>query len=73
MEQQTVFEVNLTKIQGDGDFPCQKCGVSISPDDESEEVYCVQETIVRNDNLEEVFIKCQKCGSTIRLNGFSNL
>ncbi|MGQ9624911.1 MAG: hypothetical protein ACUVUF_06165 [Candidatus Bathycorpusculaceae bacterium] len=64
------YTIDLTKIEGDGAFPCPKCGAIISPDDESEEVYQIIETKVRNDELAELVLLCSKCGSTIRLTGF---
>ena len=70
MKQPLVYEVDLTKIQGDGDFPCPKCGVIISPEDETEDVYRILETKVRGQALEELVIQCNKCGSRIRLVGF---
>jgi DNA-directed RNA polymerase subunit RPC12/RpoP len=73
VEQLLVYQVDLTKIQGDGDFQCPKCGVTISPDDETDEVYCILETKVRNESLDEMLIQCQKCRSKIRLIGFSIL
>ena len=70
MKQPLVYEVNLTKIQGDGDFPCPNCGVIISPEDETEDVYRILKTKVRGQALEELVIQCNKCGSKIRLIGF---
>ena len=70
MKQPLVYEVDLTKIQGDGDFPCPNCGVIISPEDETEDVYRILETKVRGQALEELVIQCNKCGSRIRLVGF---
>jgi len=70
VKQPLVYEVNLTKIQGDGDFPCPNCGVIISPEDETEDVYRILETKVRGQALEELVIQCNKCGSRIRLVGF---
>jgi ribosomal protein S27AE len=64
------YIVDLTKIDGDGAFPCPKCGVVISPDDETEEIYRIVDTKVKGDNLAELIILCNKCGSTIRLVGF---
>jgi predicted RNA-binding Zn-ribbon protein involved in translation (DUF1610 family) len=64
------YTVDLTKIDGDGAFPCPKCGVIISPDDETEEVYQIVETKVKGDELAELILQCNKCGSTIRLVGF---
>ncbi len=64
------YTIDLTKINGDGAFPCPKCGVIISPDDETEEVYTVLETKVKNDELAELVLLCNKCRSKIRLTGF---
>ena len=72
-KQVLVTELDLTKIDGNGDFPCPNCGVTISPEDESEDVYTILEEKVRNDALEEMLIQCKKCGSQIRLTGFSIL
>jgi predicted RNA-binding Zn-ribbon protein involved in translation (DUF1610 family) len=72
-KQALVIELDLTKIDGNGDFPCPNCGVTISPEDESEDVYIILEEKVRNDALEEMLIKCNRCGKQIRLTGFSLL
>lgn len=64
------YTVDLTTIDGDGAFPCPKCGTMISPDDETEEVYTIAETKVKNDELAELTLVCNKCGSEIRLTGF---
>ncbi len=72
-KQALVTEMDLTKIDGNGDFPCPNCGVTISPEDESEDVYTILEEKVRNDALEEMLIKCNRCGKQIRLTGFSLL
>jgi predicted RNA-binding Zn-ribbon protein involved in translation (DUF1610 family) len=65
-----MYTVDLTKIDGDGAFPCPKCGSIISPDDESEEVYQIVETKIKNDELAELMLTCKKCGITIKLVGF---
>jgi len=70
VKQPLVYEVDLTKIQGDGDFPCPNCGVTISPEDETEDVYRILETKVKDQSLKELVIQCNKCGSKIRLVGF---
>jgi predicted RNA-binding Zn-ribbon protein involved in translation (DUF1610 family) len=62
--------INLASIEGDGSFPCPKCGTSISPDDESEENYQIMDTKVVNDELAELVIACGKCGCNIKLTGF---
>ena len=68
-----VTELDLTKIDGNGDFPCPKCGVTISPEDETEAVYVILEEKVKDDVLEEMLIRCNKCGCQIRLTGFAVL
>jgi predicted RNA-binding Zn-ribbon protein involved in translation (DUF1610 family) len=64
------YSIDLTKIGGSGEFPCPKCGTEISPSDETENVYQILETGVKNDELEYVIVQCNKCGSTIKLEGF---
>ncbi len=73
MEQKQVYKVDLTKIDGNGDFPCPRCGNVISPDETTEETYCIIEPKVNCRGLEEVVISCNKCKSTIHLTGFSLL
>jgi predicted RNA-binding Zn-ribbon protein involved in translation (DUF1610 family) len=67
------YTIDLTKIDGDGAFPCPKCGTIISPEDESEEVYRVVETKFKDDELIELILVCGTCRSTIRLTGFLSL
>jgi hypothetical protein len=64
------YLIDLTQVEGDGSFKCPKCGLSISPEDESEENYQIVDTKVKNDELIELVVTCGKCGSTIRLTGF---
>jgi len=64
------YMVDLTKIDGDGAFQCPKCGAIISPEDETEEVYTIVETKVKKDELTELMLKCNQCGTKIRLVGF---
>ena len=67
-------KIDLRAIEGDGDFLCPKCSIMISPDDESETVYTVLDTIVgENDCLDGVIIRCNRCHCTISLEGFSAL
>ena len=70
MKKEARYTVDLTKIDGDGAFPCPKCGTLISPEDESDSVYQIVETKVENDDLAELMLTCKKCGSTIKLVGF---
>ena len=68
-----VYQVNLTELQGEGDFPCPGCGVVISPEDETEDIYVILDTKVSGDDLEELVIQCNHCKSKIRLVGFNIL
>jgi ribosomal protein S27AE len=70
MKKEARYTIDLTKIDGDGAFPCPKCGTLISPEDESDSVYQIVETKVENDDLAELMLTCKKCGSTIKLVGF---
>ena len=73
MNQVHQYELDLTKIEGEGEFACPKCGATISPEDNTEEVYSILEPIVDSYGLEEVLIRCNKCGIQIHLLGFSFL
>ena len=70
MKRSAVHKLNLTEIEGEGDFPCPNCGVMISPEDETETVYTILETKMKKDSLEELIIRCNSCGSEIHLVGF---
>jgi hypothetical protein len=71
MKQKLIFNVDLVKLEGKGDFLCPCCGMLISPDDETEEVYSVLKAEVRNDLLENLLIRCNNCSNEILLTGFS--
>ena len=74
MKQVEVYTIDLRKIVGEGDLQCPKCGVVISPDDISEEVYTVIDVKENKEGLmEELTIQCLKCRSEIRLIGFLEL
>ena len=64
------YAIDLTQIEGDGSFPCPKCGAVISPEDETEEVYKIVDTKIVNDELVELVIMCGTCGSNVKLTGF---
>jgi predicted RNA-binding Zn-ribbon protein involved in translation (DUF1610 family) len=66
----SIHTIDLTKIDGDGAFPCPRCGTMISPDDESEETYHIVETKVKGDELAELVLMCNKCKTMIKLTGF---
>ncbi len=70
----TMHAIDLTKIEGSGDFPCPQCGSVISPEDESEDMYIIQNVkMKRNEQLEELVIQCNKCKTTMQLTGFTSL
>jgi hypothetical protein len=68
-----VFGLDLTRISGKGEFTCPKCGATISPDDETEEVYSILEAKVKRQILKELLIQCNRCANQISLTGFSLL
>jgi hypothetical protein len=71
MKPPLIYQVNLAELQGEGDFPCPSCGVVISPEDETEDVYIIVDTKVKGEQLEELVIQCNQCKSKIRLVGFN--
>jgi len=71
MKPPLVYQVDLTELHGEGDFPCPSCGVIISPEDETEDIYRIVNTKVRGDDLKELVIQCNRCKSKIRLVGFN--
>ena len=66
------YSIDLTVVDGDGAFPCPKCGTVISPEDETEEIYKIINTRVMNDRLVQLVIECGTCKSHIVLTGFEN-
>lgn len=69
-----VFVIRLDKIEGEGDFPCPKCGALISPEDESEKTYTIVDIVTGDDEVpENMLIKCNNCNSIMRLEGFGAL
>jgi phage terminase large subunit GpA-like protein len=73
MKQQQIFQVDLTKIDGVGDFPCPSCGETISPDDESGVTYEIVDVKMENDSIDKLIIVCNKCSSLIHISGFESL
>ena len=66
----STYRVDLVAIDGDGSFQCPKCGLTISPEDETEENYKVIDTKIIKDELVELVIACNKCRTTIEITGF---
>ena len=64
------FKIDLTQIEGDGTFQCPRCKTTISPDDETENVYTILDTKVVNNELVELVISCGTCDTILRLTGF---
>jgi hypothetical protein len=73
LKQQLLYTLDLSRIQGNKEIQCPKCQAILSADDETENVYCILETKVRDNHLEELVIQCQRYRSKIRLIGFSIL
>ena len=64
------YTINLANSEEDGSFQCPKCKMSISPDDENEVNYKIEDTKLANGELSELIITCGKCRSVIKLTGF---
>jgi hypothetical protein len=69
-KEQEPYVVNLEKIEGDGDFPCPKCHVLLSPDDTTENNYVILDAQIANDSLSQLRLQCKHCSSIIELTGF---
>jgi len=67
------YSINLMTIEGDGSLPCPKCGMIISPEDETEENYKIIDTKVVDNELVELKIACGRCGSKISITGFQQV
>jgi hypothetical protein len=66
-----MFSVNLSEIEGVGDFPCPKCSTVFSPDDLTKDVYTIL-SLKKNDNKPtSMVIQCNQCKSIINLNGLA--
>jgi len=65
------FRIDLTKIEGDGEFNCPACGATISPDDYSGLTYSILDIKTKDDGgVEEVIVQCGTCEDIICLGGF---
>ena len=49
MQRIKCYTIDLTKIDGKGEFRCPRCGVEMSPDDETEDVYTILDTATKED------------------------
>ena len=74
MGQKSVYKINLTKIEGDGGFPCPVCNTIISPEDESGKTYDIINVDSKTDgSLRRIIVLCKKCRSKINIEGFEAL
>lgn len=73
MQRIKCYSIDLTKIDGNGEFKCPRCGTEMSPDDETEDVYTILETVIEKDFLQKIILECNRCRSKIQLTGFGSL
>ncbi len=74
MKQTLEFKIDLTKIEGEGEFTCPRCGQAISPDAEPGETYEIVDYAADGDgSTEEIVIRCERCMSTLHIGGFELL
>jgi hypothetical protein len=64
------YTININTLDEDASFQCPKCKMSISPDDNNQENYSIEDTKLVNGELSELKISCGKCRSVIKLVGF---
>jgi hypothetical protein len=67
------YTIDLRRTDGEGEFKCPRCGVLISPDDETEDTFTILEPVMKGDALHEISILCNRCKSQIHLVGFDLL
>jgi predicted RNA-binding Zn-ribbon protein involved in translation (DUF1610 family) len=69
-----ILKVDLTKIDGDGEFFCPNCNEIISPEDKSGLVYDIIDIQTgEGGTLNKVIIECKSCRNFISLIGFELL
>jgi hypothetical protein len=73
-KQGIVFGIDISKIDGEGEFMCPRCKEILSPEDPVGFTYEILDSNLSEDGtLKEASIQCVKCGSIIRLHGFELL
>ncbi|MGD6808435.1 MAG: hypothetical protein ACQCN3_01920 [Candidatus Bathyarchaeia archaeon] len=70
-KQLKAYKLNLSQTDENGAFKCPNCGITISPDDHSEDNYTIYETLMNDNNLNEIVLYCKGCLSFIHLIGFN--
>jgi len=73
LEQSLHCVLNSSLTQQNGNFLCPECGLLLSPDDETEDNYCILATTVNCNKLESLVVQCRRCMGEIRLDGCSNI
>ncbi len=68
----TICVVEVGQLDGEGDFSCPICGITISPNYEtkSPRVYKIVDRKFRGQSLDKLVVRCNNCGSKIQLVGF---
>lgn len=64
------YTIDLTKIKGSGEFKCPRCGIRISPEEKTKDIYRILDTVMKKNRLEKIILQCNRCGSQIHLVGF---
>ncbi|MEM3458505.1 MAG: hypothetical protein QXN36_02620 [Candidatus Bathyarchaeia archaeon] len=67
------YTIDISRTRGKGEFKCPKCGIQISPDDKTDKIYTILETVMNGDCLEKIILQCNSCKSQINLVGFHAL
>jgi len=71
-EMERRFRIDLTEIEGYGEFHCPSCGEVISPDDYSGVTYRILDIKKKEDGtVKEITVQCGTCRSIICLDGFN--
>lgn len=60
MKKPKSFTINLSNAEGSGEVACPKCGIKISPDDQTEETYTILKPVMKGENLERISTAVQK-------------
>jgi len=72
VKQMRAYKIDLSRIEGTGDFSCPRCGTKISPDDfqiNAEKACSILELTANSHGLEELVVRCNKCFSYLYLSG----
>ncbi|MGD6934366.1 MAG: hypothetical protein ACQCN5_09185 [Candidatus Bathyarchaeia archaeon] len=72
-KQVKAYKLNIAQTDLNGAFRCPNCGLTISPDDHTEDNYVIYETLMTDNNLNEIVLYCKGCLSFIHLIGFEKL